>query len=258
MLAACATRDVPVMSWEEYARLSTSWPYVLQIDSRLYYFGARHTYDPADPQLAQIERAWSEFRPDIAFTEGGSPPLEATREEAVRKHGETGFVRFLAARDDVPVTTLDPSRAEEVAALSSKFSKEQIKLFFILRGASQFIAREGVEKVDAEIERVLRIYNASPGLGGSPRTLAEVASAYSRSFPGRYTDVRGEWFDPVRRDTFLNEIARAGSDYRDRFVVAKLLAHVRDGRRVFAVIGGSHVMMQERALRAGAGRGGIR
>ena len=43
------------------------------------------------------------------------------RAAAVGLVGEAGFVRFLAARDDVPVTTLDPSRAEEVAHLRLTF-----------------------------------------------------------------------------------------------------------------------------------------
>lgn len=98
LLAACGPR--PIMTWPEYDRLHTSWPYVVRIGT-LYYFGAAHTFDPNDPQIPQIEAAWNAFKPDIAFTEGGNPPIEKTREAAVRKAGEPGLVRFLAARDSV-------------------------------------------------------------------------------------------------------------------------------------------------------------
>lgn len=242
-LTACGPR--PIMSWPEYAKVRTTWPYVLQIGT-LYYFGAEHVYDPAHPQNAKIEAAWDAFKPDIAFTEGGSPPAEKTKEEAIRKAGEAGLVRFLAARDNVPTTTLDPTRAEEVAVLSSRFTREQIKLFFLLRAAAQFGARNPREKIDAEMERILGIYAGTSGLNGSPRTVAELEAA----FPN-FRDAKLEWFDPVRNDTFFNAISRAGSNYRDRYVVDRLVAHVKEGRRVFAVMGGSHVIMQEAALRSG-------
>jgi hypothetical protein len=249
LFAACAPR--PIMTWPEYERVRTSWPYVLEIGN-LYYFGAEHAYDPAHPQNAKIEAAWEAFKPDIAFTEGGSPPLEKTKEEAIRKAGESGLVRFLAARDNVPVTTLDPTRAEEVAVLSSRFTREQIKLWFLVRAAAQFAARNPREKIDAEMERILAIYAGTSGLNGSPRNVAEIEETFARLLPGHgdYRDAKLAWFDPVRTDTFFNEMSRAGSHYRDQFVVDRLVGHVKAGRRVLAVMGGSHVVMQEAALRS--------
>jgi hypothetical protein len=43
-------------------------------------------------------------------------------------------------------------------------------------------------------------------------------------------------------------MSRVGSEYRDRCMVAMLQRHVREGERVFAVVGGTHVVMQEPAL----------
>ncbi len=105
----------------------------------------------------------------MAFNEGGPPPIEGTPTSAVEKYGEPGLVRFLAARDDIPVASLDPERAEEVAHLRQSFPATDVKLFFVLRAIAQFADRKGPDGVDAELERVLAIYNAAPGLGGSPR-----------------------------------------------------------------------------------------
>jgi hypothetical protein len=248
------------MSWTDYARLRASWPYIIRVGhepGELFYFGSAHVYDPKDPQIMQIEEAWNSFRPDIALTEGGLPPIETTREEAVVKGGEAGFVRFLAARDNVPTTTLDPSRAEEVAALNGQFSKEDLKLFFLLRGLSQFVGRSGHAGVGDELRRLLAIYNATPGLRGAPRTVEDVDVAYASRFPGqgRYEDVPQAFFDPARPGTRMNEIARASSDFRDAYVVERLLQQLDAGHRVFAVMGGSHVVMQEPALRSRVGRG---
>jgi len=48
----------------------------------------------------------------------------------------------------------------------------------------------------------------------------------------------------------FNEGGFPPSDYRDVYIVRLLVQHVQEGRRVFAVVGGSHVVMQEQALRA--------
>jgi hypothetical protein len=249
-----------VMTWAEYSALQASgrhpeWPYVLRLNSRggvLLYFGAAHSFDPTNSQFAQIEQEWKTFNPDIAFTEGGLPPLAVNRDEAIRNAGEPGFVRFLAARDNVPTTTLDPSRAQEVAALSGGFSREQIKLFFLLRTVSQYVQRGGTAGLAMEVDRVLGIFGATPGLSGSPRTIDDLRAAYERYFPGAggYEEVSASWFDPVATGTFLNEISRASSDYRDEYMVRLLVQHAADRQRVFAVVGGSHVVMQEAALRS--------
>src|SRR6266478_2078831 len=88
-----------IMTWKQYSRLRSKWPYVIRINrpkARLLYYGAAHTYKPDDPQLAEIEKLWTDFRPDIAFNEGGNPPVEQVRDEAIKKYGEPGLIRFLA------------------------------------------------------------------------------------------------------------------------------------------------------------------
>jgi hypothetical protein len=59
-----------------------------------------------------------------------------------------------------------------------------------------------------------------------------------------------QWFDPTNTDTPLNSISRASSDYRNCYMVPMLAAAARHGKRVFVVVGGSHVIMQEPALRS--------
>ena len=253
--SSCVGPPSRLMTWPEYAQLRPEWPYVLRLSAsrgELLYFGAVHTSDPDHPQLEEIEREWERFQPDIAFTEGGLPPIAATRDEAIRNYGEPGFVRFLASRDDVPTTTLDPSRAEQVAELDRDFSREQVKLFFLLRAVGQYVERRGETGLEMELNRILGIYAASPGLSGPPRSVEELAAAYEEWFPdsGRYSTVPAARFDPVASETFLNDISRTLSAYRDLYIVRLLTNAVADGRRVFAVIGGTHVVMQEQMLRS--------
>ena len=58
-LAQC--KPPRIMSWQEYSRLHTNWPYVVRINSprtKLVYYGASHTYSPDDPQLIEIEKPY--------------------------------------------------------------------------------------------------------------------------------------------------------------------------------------------------------
>ncbi|HET6842747.1 MAG TPA: hypothetical protein VFK06_13870 [Candidatus Angelobacter sp.] len=246
--------NVKLMTWKQYSHLSPKWPYVLRINSHkanLLYYGAAHTYKPDDPQLAEIEKLWAEFRPDIAFNEGGDPPIEASRDEAIRKSGEPGLIRFLANRDHIPVTSVDQSRAEEVAFLLKRFSSEQVKLFFVLRLVAQQTRNHPEQPLEDELRRVLPIFAGTPGLNVPPGTSEELAMIYARNFPnhGSYKEASLSWFDPTKSENYLNEMARQLNLYRDQYMVNLIVRHVREGQRVFAVVGGSHLVMQEPAIR---------
>jgi len=91
-------------------------------------------------------------------------------------------------RDDIPVASLDPDRAEEVAYLRQSFPAMDVKLFFVLHAVAQYADTRGRDGVDSELQRVLTIFNRVPGLGGPPRSEGEVDAAFGERFPnqGRY------------------------------------------------------------------------
>ena len=253
LVMACSSAPPPIMTFEEYAGVWHVVPYVLDLqagEGRLVYIGSHHTMDPASLDVALIEELWDQSEPEVSFNEGGNPPTYDEKGEAVRMAGEAGLVRYLAARDGVPVASLDPTKAEEVAALSDEFSAEQLKLFYVLLQVKHHRTNP-VEPFDELMARVFSIYSATPGLAAEPGSLSELDAMYSRYFPdsGSYREVPASWFDPARSGNWLNAIARRSSDARDEHVVQLLVSEVLSGKRVFAVMGGSHVVMQEAALR---------
>jgi hypothetical protein len=256
--AGLGAQQAPIMSWKEYLEQfesrSIKWPYILNIrtaNGELLYFGASHTSDPLHPQMSEIERLWSEFHPDVAFNEGGDPPTEKSRQEAVAKYGEPGLVRFLAARDKVPVRSIDPTRAETVAALLKRFTPEQVKLNFVLLTVAQYGRFQRQNTLEEELERVFPIFAATPGLNVPPNSISELEASFARFFPDErnFTAARESWFDPIASENFLNEMSRASSEFRDQYMVDLLTRHVKEGKKVFAVVGGTHVVMQEQAIR---------
>lgn len=253
-----APARVGIMSFEEYAKKRHRVPYIINLSAgrgRLIYFGAKHIFGSDDPQLAHIERLWAKSKPEVAFFEGADPdsiPMAAKSREEVR--GESGLVVFLAARDKVSVRTLEPAKGDEIALLLNTYSPEEVKMFYVLRQIPQFRRGIHTESIESYTENVLGWLSLRPELKGAPRTLAELKASAARLFPqlADWRDVPQAWFDPVPSPppTYLNDVSRRLSEFRDRYMLTLLAEQVAQGKRVFAVVGASHVVMQERALRA--------
>ncbi len=248
-------KDASIMTFDEYAKVRHGYPYIVELQigkGALLYFGAQHTFDPKDAQIARIEKLWKEFRPTVAYNEGGNPSVSKTLDETVSKSGEPGLVRFLAARDKIPAFSLEPSRAGEAAMLLKTYTPEQIKVYYALRPVPQFRKRKTDETIEAFMTNVLGFLSRISGLEGAPNSIVELEKSCLWLSP-RLKDwrtVEQSWYDPVASHAYTNQISRLSSEFRDLHMVKLLIDEVKQGKRVFAVVGGSHVVMQERALKA--------
>jgi hypothetical protein len=238
------------MTWDRYQSTPHRWPYVVQLTTAsgsLYYFGGQHTYDPSDPQIAQMEAAWNRLKPTRAFNEGGDPPVVRDPEEEIRQYGEAGFLRSLAARDRVHVETLDLSRREQAAALLTRWSAEHVKTFLLQRALLPCEDRADCDR-ETELGRILPIIEADTNLTAAPHNWPEFQDRLKRIARSDVTNHRA-WFDPTQEGHPFNDMARHVEDARDLHMITVLLDAVRRGERVFAVAGGSHVVRQQPALR---------
>jgi hypothetical protein len=89
-------------------------------------------------------------------------------------------------------------------------------------------------------------------LTGPPNSLQEVDALLAPLLP-QLKDPRSiphQWFDPSRSDTFLNQIARGSTDFRNCYMAPLIVRADRSGKRVFVLVGGSHVLLQEPAIRS--------
>jgi len=254
MPSCSGPRLAQIMTYEEYHQLSVRPPYVIELRGKkgsLLYFGAAHSVDPNHSQVAQMIHRWDEFRPTVAYSEGGISPLKETVEEAVRNEGETGLLRYFAERDKVPIRSLEPTDSSEVEMLLSHFTAEQVKLHYLLRQVMQFRREGRVEPLEAYLGRYLTEFNAIVALDVPPYTVTEIKECVRRVLPllEDWTRVPETWFYPTRSEAFTNEIARRLNRFRDEHMVELLTHAVMNGERVYAVVGHSHVVMQEPALR---------
>jgi len=225
---------------------------------RLFYFGATHSSDPGHAQFGEIEKAWAEVKPTLAFYEGPNRPISTDREETIKQAGESGFVRYLATRDGIPFRSLEPSPQEEAAHILKQYSPEQVMLFYVLREAVRLRDRRQLadEELKKAVAQLLAQASQMPGFENVAPNLDALAATYHKywSSPADWWQAPAAWFDPGKTSAetggrFTNDINRLSSEYRDLNMYQVLSKAVREGNRVFAVVGRNHVPMQEQALR---------
>lgn len=223
----------------------------------LRYLGARHADDPGDPQFTWIEATWRAERPTRAFFEGPDRGVAATAEESMERFGESGYVRFLAVRDTVPVSTLEPSPLDEAAYLRERFPDDQVALFYLLREASRLRERKGMEgpAIEAAIVDLLARAREMGLLHGEVTNVQALDRAYRRYWkePAEWWRAPAAWFDPMKSSSetggiFTNDVNRASSAYRDLHMARLLVEAVASGERVVAVVGRNHVPLQAPAI----------
>jgi hypothetical protein len=229
-------------------------PYVLELgtgNGALLYYGAHHTDDPADPQLADIRARWSAFRPTVALCEGRSrgwllgplfPRLVGMTESAL--------VHELAREHGVPLYSLEPAYADEVLLLLRRFEPADLALFFTLR-VYWSEARGTADEALAEELRAKRC--DVDGLRTALPDLAAMDAAW------KAITTEGDWrtwsqgVSAGEMPGVLREIDDASRAARGEHMARVLLELVERGERVLAVVGSGHVIRQEWALRSALG-----
>lgn len=244
-----------MMSFEEYARVEVTAPYVVALrphegDGALLYYGARHSWATADPMMLDLERRFAAFAPTLALNEGGDPEPGPMRHDAIRIHGESGLLVWLAQREGVVRRTLEPSLAPESAVVASAFGEIRAKLFYFLRDFDTY-NRGGIPESRERYAKILFDNLVAGGLRQAPTDLTECVALLRQAVPElkAWNEAPSQWFDPaITVHPWLNEAARLSSRFRDEHMVRVLSDALAGGERVFAVVGYSHVVVQEETL----------
>lgn len=239
-------------TWEEHdeAIRRIGKPYVVELNGgrgALLAYGSRHTQDPRDPQMADIERRWNEFRPTVALYEGRQRSFfDTPLLDPIKGKSEAEQLHQLASHDGVKIYTLEPDYAGEVAMLLRKWTSEQVALFFFTR----VYWGEAQGRVDESLANdLLRKRTDVEGLRGSLKTLADVDRVWKRDFPGDWRAYKGE----PPRDSYLATIADDSRAVRGEHMARTLIELTQRGERVFCVVGSGNIVRIEWALRSALG-----
>ncbi|UCC40371.1 MAG: hypothetical protein JSV96_02660 [Candidatus Aminicenantes bacterium] len=256
LLGSCSYRKYDgLLTWEEYKKNSARETYILELVTEkgsLVYYGSIHSVDPRDPQFVDIEKRWRRFRPTKVLCEGCIWPLEDSRKRAIRQYGEGGLVRFLAARNGIPIKCIDPPRSREIFYLSHFFTPERVKLYYILR---QAVVNRNLKKDIKDVNYARNILDELIRFRryeGNPNTFHEFESTVYKVFPEleSWQSIPAFYFYSNNPENFLPRIHRKLNEYRDHHMIKTLIKELKKGERVFAVVGRSHVVKQEPVLRS--------
>lgn len=248
-----------IMTFREYNRLHHGLPYILQVKEgkgRLVYFGIKHTCDPGNPQLQTIRKLWLALKPTLVLNEDISAEPRATLQESVEIDGERGALSYWAKQDRIPMRSIDLNRADEAAMLDKQFPPATVQLFYLIRGLQQELPRRlkqdpHMKPGDVAVSDLKDL--TREGVRGVLATAADIDKAWmSLHMPGDWREPKITWIEPNDNGP-LNRLSEASSELRDRHMVNVLLAALEKGDKVLAVVGASHVVMQEPDLRAAKG-----
>ncbi|MDX2170170.1 MAG: hypothetical protein SF182_24070 [Deltaproteobacteria bacterium] len=251
--AGAAVRHL-ILGFDAYVRLRHPTPYVVELsrdDRRLLLFGGPHTTDPTHPVFAQIEAAFARLAPSLALHEGTPPAVEPRREIAIRRHGESGLVRHLAARAGVETASMDIELEDEARLLRRRLPLAEALVFLVVRQLASYnrkTARPDFTGYFADF-----FARIAPGLGLTAIDWPMIESAHQRlcGRPLVVERVTALDTDPTRREQLTQRIATFSNRLRDEHMLDALLAALEVQPRVFATVGVSHAVMLEPALRAG-------
>ena len=256
----CTGRVLDYAAWKEAP--GQKWDYDLSGPdgkARLTIIGAEHSRTQSHPQFARIATAFAEAAPTLALFEGPDRGVGADEAATIANMGESGLVRFLAAKSGAKTRSLELPPPDQVKALLATFPADQVMLFFILREAARLRDREG--KSGAALDEAVAAMLAKVGPMASAMGLSEpltdlpaLDSAARKYWPERdWRTFPASWFSPGADDKatggiFLGAINRADSSNRDRHMYDLIATAVRGGERVFVVVGRNHVPMIAPAL----------
>lgn len=244
-----------MLSLKEYHQQDGINPYILELENKtcsLLYYGVYHTLDPKDPQISSIEHKWNEFKPTVAYSEGGVWPMVDSRERTIQQYGEQGFLHYLAERDGVPIKSIESPKHLEVSYLRNYFFPRQIKVYYILRYTA-LRKRLGRDISNTRLEVIMeKLFSDSEISKYHPRSLAEFEDIVSECFPDLkdWRSIPPHYFHYSKQGKFLVDIHYKIYDYRNRNMLKTLVDELKKGERIFALVGRSHVVSQEPVIRA--------
>jgi hypothetical protein len=232
-------------------------PFIIELDrgeSSILYYGSFHNIDISHPQFNDIENKWNRFKPDIAYSEGEIWPLIKSKAEAIKKYGEQGLLRYLAYRDNIKIKCIEPTRKKEIQYLKKYYPLIKVKIFYVLR--QLVIDKEILKKnINNKYVRFLLSNNRSFCIYSLnkrvPRTVLELNIKIKKLLPEikDWRKIDSRYFMDTRKPgNWLAKMNILVNKYRDIYMVKKIIKELKNGKKIFAVVGKSHVVKQEKTL----------
>ncbi len=254
---------VPPMTMAEYDSVSQSHPrpFIIDIDAskkdpkwgKVLFYGATHTRNPKDPQIADIEKRWDSFDPTACLIEGRLGFLIPGLMDPTEKFGEAGYVYKLARRDGVEDYTWEQPLDNEITAVLRKFKPEQVAMFYVLRPYFSNLRFGKPNNPDEYVQAFIEKRTLHPELQNTIKTVGDIDAIWNREFRGK--DKQGKQIKDWRETSdeyglplWLGDVSAESNFVRNEYLACLIVKLVKQGKRVFVIGGSSHPVCIERTL----------
>jgi hypothetical protein len=251
--------EAPTMTPDGYGAVidTHARPFVYEIEAEsprgtgaVLIYGAEHTKNPDDPQVAAIATRWETFAPTTALVESDLGMMFPAFMDPVETFGEVGAVHALARDAGIPTYTWEPPDDVLVASLKGQgFTAREVALRVMLGPYFSNLRHGRPENPESFVEEFRAERTRWAGLEDTFATVDEIDAEWRKRFPDG-PDWR-EVSDQYGLPGFLGEMD--ANQARDEHFARVVIDLTRKGERVFAICGSSHAVKLEPALRATLG-----
>ena len=247
---------------------TTKWPYIIDLkngNKRLVFVGCDHVYgDTTHPQFAKIEQYFKDFKPQIAFNEGGQiTKTYKTRNEAMLKNGETGLLKYCADKAGIKMMNGDMTDSIEFALMLKKIPREKLYLYYVMERIVCPYAMGAYrdKSFDENVKTKIQKWFVAEGfpLAKNEQDYKYVQKLHLK-YLGKPLKYKGE--DPLTLEAFDLEafdyinpncefcaIGRVSKEVRDSVLLSKIEKAFLKHDRVIVTFGGGHALAVEPALK---------
>ena len=230
-------------------------PFTLELQKgrkHLVVYGCRHSFDPKDPMFNDIERRFMDLMPELTLNEGGDWPVFPGKNETIRKSGEQGFIRFLSLKNGIDVRTFEPSPKKEFDYILSKYDSKEVLLMYFCRQTAQLQNLQEIDNFKSYMAGFLnKLKKDGFPMGNADHEFDSLIIAceqlFGEKFNWRTFNPENVW--PNYNNTFLNEINRDVSKFRDEHIIKLIGIELEKNDNIFVLIGGNHLLEMQEEIR---------
>ena len=251
-----------LMGFDEYEKFKRPTPYFFIIRNKkqvLYYFGARHSYDPRNDQFTTLKNFWDNFINEtrgqncIVFVEGGKRPVMNSEEEAIKVGGEAHFVTFLATKRNIGTISPEPDPTREREELLKQFPREKIAYYYFARAVDQWHRRNQKSDFKTYIQQYLERDQGVSQWPDFDFSLENMKLIHKNLFGTDFNELDAEFFskivNPSLTVSLINDVARSCGGFREIEILKEIEHFWNDGKNIFIVYGQTHAVIQEPVLK---------
>ena len=257
VLGSCTPK---MMSYNEFYKIEDlTLPRIktFRNDSReLRYFGTYHSNSVADSLFSILHEEIKKFAPDYILYEGKNWPIYKSIDSTVRISGEPGYVIQLAQQNKIKHSSIEPNDKDEYEYMLKQYHLEWVVLMYMCRQIDnqQRLAHSYKTTNNQFVQNMNYFFKMVSECGfslkGKELTYEYWKEVYKRRLGEdlNWRNFNPDLYYPNKNLTKLNRVNRTSDKYRNIYMVDKILETCRSYDRVMVVVGGGHLIIQEKLL----------